>query len=107
MDFIIFLPYLVACALVTYLVRMHPMVLVRKKIETRFVLSILHYVPNSVLTVMTIPDIFYASSDPVCAAVGFGVALVLAFFDRGLMQVAAISCGAVLAAELLLPHILF
>ena len=45
MDFIKFLPYLVACALVTYLVRMLPMVLVRKKIENRFVLSFLHYVP--------------------------------------------------------------
>ena len=33
-------------------------------------------------------------------------ALVLAFFDRGLLQVAAISCGAVLAAELLLPYII-
>ena len=82
------------------------MVLVRKKIENRFILSFLHYVPYSVLTVMTIPDIFYVSSNPICAAIGFGVALVLAFFDRGLLQVAAISCGAVLLAELLLPYIL-
>lgn len=106
MDFLKFLPYLIACAGVTYLVRMLPMVLVRKKIENRFILSFLHYVPYSVLTVMTIPDIFYASSNPICAAIGFGVALVLAFFDRGLLQVAAISCGAVLAAELLLPYII-
>ncbi len=106
MDFLKFLPYLFACASVTYLVRMLPMVLVRKKIENRFILSFLHYVPYSVLTVMTIPDIFYASSNPICAAAGFGTALVLAFFDRGLLQVAAISCGVVLAGELILPYIM-
>ena len=106
MDFLKFLPYLFACALVTYLVRMLPMVLVRGKIQNRFVLSFLHYVPYSVLTVMTIPDIFYASSSPVCAAVGFGIALVLAIFDRGLLQVAAISCAGVLCAELLLPYLI-
>ena len=106
MDFLKFLPYLITCALVTYLVRMLPMVLVRKKIENRFLLSFLYYVPYSVLTVMTIPEIFYVSQSPVCAAAGFGAALVLAFFDRGLLQVAAISCAVVLAGELLLPYIM-
>lgn len=99
MSFIEFLPYLLVCAGVTYLVRMLPMVLVRKKIENKFILSFLHYVPYSVLTVMTIPDIFYSTSSPISASIGFTVALVLAFFDKGLLRVAAISCAAVLAVE--------
>jgi branched-subunit amino acid transport protein len=102
MSFLKILPYLLVAAGVTYLVRMLPMVLVRKKIENRFILSFLHYVPYSVLTVMTIPDIFYSTSSPVSATVGFATALVLAFFDKGLLKVAAISCAAVLAAELLM-----
>lgn len=99
MNFFEFLPYLLVSAGVTYLVRMLPMVLVRKKIENKFILSFLHYVPYSVLTVMTIPDIFYSTSSPVSASVGFAAAFVLAFFDKGLLRVAAISCAVVLAVE--------
>lgn len=102
MNFIEFLPYLLVTAGVTYLVRMLPMVLVRKKIENKFILSFLHYVPYSVLTVMTIPDIFYSTSSPISASVGFAAAFVLAFFDKGLLRVAAISCAAVLAVESLM-----
>ena len=43
---------------VTYLVRMLPLVLVKKKIQNRFLLSFLYYIPYAVLSVMTIPAIF-------------------------------------------------
>lgn len=99
MTFFEFLPYLLISAGVTYLIRMLPMVLVRKKIENKFILSFLHYVPYSVLTVMTIPDIFYSTSSPISAAIGFATAFVLAFFDKGLLRVAAVSCAMVLAVE--------
>jgi branched-subunit amino acid transport protein len=89
-------------AVVTYLLRLLPLLFVRHKINSRFIRSFLYYVPYSVLTVMTIPDIFYSTSSPVSATVGFATALVLAFFDKGLLKVAAISCAAVLAAELLM-----
>lgn len=102
MSFIEFLPYLAVTAGVTYLVRMLPMVLMRKKITNRYVLSFLHYIPYSVLTVMTIPAIFSATSSPVSAAVGFVAAFVSAFFDKGLLKVAALSCAAVLATELII-----
>ena len=105
MNFIKFLPYLAVSAGVTYLIRMLPMVLVRKKIENRFILSFLHYIPYSVLTVMTVPSIFYATAHPISACIGFAAALVLAFFDKGLLQVAALSCAAVLCAELVMQYI--
>ena len=47
---------------VTYLLRMLPLALFRKKIENRFVRSFLAYVPYAVLAAMTIPDIFFSTS---------------------------------------------
>ena len=45
-------------AVVTYLIRMLPMAIFRKKIKNRFIQSFLSYVPYSVLAAMTFPAIF-------------------------------------------------
>ena len=50
-----FFIYLLVMAGVTYLVRMLPMVLVKKKITNTFIRSFLYYVPYAVLSVMTVP----------------------------------------------------
>ena len=94
--------YLLVTAGVTYLVRMVPMVALKKKIRSRFLLSFLHYIPYAVLSVMTVPAIFYATENPISAAVGFLVALVLAWRGKSLLQVAAAACGAVLLMQLVL-----
>lgn len=93
--------YLLVTAGVTYLVRAVPLVLVKGKIRNRFVLSFLHYIPYAVLSVMTIPAIFYASGEPVSAIVGFLVAVLLAYREKSLVQVAAAACAAVLIVQLL------
>ena len=93
--------YLAVTAGVTYLVRALPLVLVRSKIKNRFVLSFLHYIPYAVLSVMTVPAIFYATGDHLSAIVGFVVATMLALWNRTLLTVAAAACGAVLAVQLL------
>lgn len=102
MPYTKFFVFLAVMAGTTYLIRMIPLVLVRRKIQNRFILSFLHYIPISVLTVMTVPAIFYATSSVITAAAGFAVALILAYFKKSLVTVAAFSCLAVLAAELLL-----
>ncbi len=102
MPILKFLLYLGVMAGVTYLIRMIPLVAVRSKIENRFILSFLYYVPYTVLTVMTVPAILYATSSLVSAIVGFAVALVLAYFERSLVTVAAGACGAVFVCELLI-----
>ena len=94
--------YLLTMAGVTYLVRMLPMVLIKKKIQNRFLLSFLYYIPYAVLTVMTVPAILYSTSSVLSAVVGTATALVLAFFNKGLLTVAGISCAAVLITELIL-----
>ena len=93
--------YLAVTAGVTYLVRAIPLVLVRKKIKNRFVLSFLHYIPYAVLSVMTVPAIFYATGDRLSAIIGFAVATLLALWNKSLLTVAAAACGAVLAVQLL------
>ena len=105
MPYTKFFIYLAVMAGVTYLVRMVPLFLVRRKIQNRFVLSFLHYIPIAVLSVMTVPAIFYASSSVITALAGFIAALVFAYFEKSLVQVAAFSCVAVLIAELLLKYL--
>ena len=97
-----FWTYLLVMAGITYLIRMVPLVLVKKKIKNRFVLSFLYYIPYAVLSVMTIPAIFYSTAYKVSALAGFTVAVILSYFEKSLLKVAAFSCVAVFAAELLI-----
>ena len=87
-------------ALVTYLIRMLPIAVFRKKIQNRFVLDFLYYVPYAVLAAMTIPAVFYSSNGLISAAAGFIVAAVMSFFERGLLLVALCACGGVFITEL-------
>ena len=82
---------------ITYLVRMLPFVLFRKKIKNNFLKSFFYYIPYAVLAAMTIPAILYSTSSIASAAAGLAVALLLAFFERSLLTVAV---GAALTAFL-------
>ncbi len=82
-------------AIVTYLIRVTPMVLIRKKIKNRWIKSFLYYVPYTVLSAMTFPAVLYSTSSFVSAATGSLVAIVLAYTKRSLLTVAV---GAALAA---------
>lgn len=105
-----FVIYLLAMAGVTYLIRMLPLVLIKKKIENKFILSFLHYIPYAVLTVMTIPAVFSSTAHIISAIFGFIAALIAAWRGKSLPVVAAVACVAVLIYELagqyLLPQIL-
>ena len=98
--------YLLVMAGVTYLVRMLPLVLVKKKITNRFLLSFLYYIPYAVLIVMTIPASLYATGSLTTAAVGIAVALVLAWRKKSLLVVAAGAVAGVLCAYLGVTYLL-
>ena len=89
-------------ALVTYLPRMLPLVIFRKKINNRYVRSFLNYVPYAVLAAMTFPAIFSATSSPLSALAGLIVALTLAYWGKGLLTVALSASAAVFLTELLM-----
>ena len=74
----------------------------KKKINNRFILSFLHYIPFAVLTTMTIPGIFYSVSNKFSAFFGFAAALISAYFGKSLLKVAIYACVAVLIAELII-----
>lgn len=94
--------YIVVMAIVTYLIRMIPLTVFRKKVENKYIKSFLYYVPYACLTAMTLPAVFYASGSFWSALAGAAVAVVLAMKDRSLVTVAAGACVAVFVAEQLM-----
>ncbi len=94
--------YILVMAGVTYLLRMLPMTLIRKKINSRFIRSVLYYLPYSVLSAMILPSVFYSTGSIITAGVGLAVALLLAFFDRSLITVAIGASAAAYITGLLL-----
>lgn len=99
----LFFVYLFIMAGSTYLIRAIPFVLVKKKIENRFIRSFLSYIPYAVLTAMTIPAIFYATGSVVSAGVGLLVAVIFALWNQDLTVVAVAACVAVFITELVIP----
>ncbi len=100
-----FLPYLVVMAGVTYLVRVIPFSLFRKKIQNRFINSFLYYTPYAVLSAMTFPAILYATGNLWSGIAGLLMALLLAYKKKSLLTVACGACLAVFAVELLLMYV--
>ena len=98
---LLFFVYLIVMAGVTYLIRMLPLVFCRKEISNKYVKSFLYYIPYTVLTAMTVPAIFYSTGSMLSAAIGTGVAVVLAYFKRGLLTVAIGATAAVFLTEVI------
>lgn len=105
LDNKIFVPLLITMAVTTYLVRMIPFTLFRKKLEKPSVKAFFDYIPYTVLSAMTFPAILYATGSVISAAIGFAVALVLGFFERSLIVVAVGACLASLVAGVVMMYI--
>lgn len=82
-------------ALMTYLIRVSPMVIFRKKIEDNRIKSFLYYIPYTVLAAMTFPAIFSSTESPIGALAGCVAAVLLAYFRCGLLVVALGAAGIV------------
>lgn len=87
--------YIFTMAAVTYLIRMIPLTVFRKKIQNQFLRSFLYYVPYACLMAMTFPAVLYATGNIWSAAAGVAVALILAFREKSLAVVALFACIAV------------
>ncbi|MBO5521349.1 MAG: AzlD domain-containing protein [Eubacterium sp.] len=94
--------YILVMAVVTYLIRMLPFTLIRGKVRSRFLRSLLYYIPYAVLAAMTFPSIFYATGNTATAVVGTVTALLLAWFRMPLIVVALAAAGAAFAAGMFL-----
>ncbi len=96
-----FWPYLFVMAGVTYLTRMLPLMLVRKKIRNRFLRSFFYCLPYSVLTAMTLPGILYATGSMLSAAAGLAVSSFLAYRGKSVMTVAMSACITVFLVQMI------
>ncbi|MCQ2532077.1 MAG: AzlD domain-containing protein [Saccharofermentans sp.] len=102
MNNAIYFPLLLVSVLVTYLIRAIPFVLFKKKIENKRVQAFFDYIPYAVLSAMTFPAILYSTNSIISAAVGFVIALILAYRGKSLLVVAIGTClGAFLTSLLL------
>ena len=93
---------IVTMALVTYLIRVTPLVLIRREIKNRTVRSFLYYVPYVTLSVMTFPAILSATAVLWSALAALTVAVVLSLCRCKLPVVALAACVTVFAVECLL-----
>ena len=94
--------YIFAMALTTYLIRMLPLTIFRKPIQSLFLRSFLYYVPYVCLTAMTFPSILSSTQSILSGAAALLVAIALAYKGMSLMVVALSSSAAVLIVEFLL-----
>lgn len=77
-------------AAVTIAIRVTPVTLMRKPVESRFVRSFLTYVPYVTLAVMTFPAIVDSAGTPLAGTAALVVGVVLAWLGAGLPVVAAV-----------------
>lgn len=89
-------------ALVTYLIRVLPMVLIRQQIRNRFLRSFLYYVPYVTLSGMTFPAILQATGVWWAGALALGTSIFAALRTRSLFVVALVACATVLVCQGLL-----
>ncbi|MBQ8793472.1 MAG: AzlD domain-containing protein [Clostridia bacterium] len=91
--------YMFIMAAVTYLIRMLPLALIKKKITNKFFKSFLYYVPFVTLAVMTFPAILDATENVWSALAAFVVSMITAYAGGGLPIVAGIACVVVFVVE--------
>lgn len=90
-------------ALMTYAIRVSPMIIFRKKIENVRVKSFLYYIPYTVLAAMTFPAIFSSTASQKGAIAGCAVAVLLAYLKKGLLLVAVGAAVTVYVVSMIFP----
>lgn len=94
--------YILVSAVVSYIIRATPLVLIRREITNRTLRSFLYYVPYVTLAVMTFPAIVEATQSPIAGALALAAGIVLAWRGASLFMVAVVCCLVVLGAEFIL-----
>ena len=92
--------YILVMAVVTYIVRVIPLVFFKNEIKSVFIKSFLHYVPYVTLSVMTFPAIITASGNSLWGVIGFAVAIIVSLIKGSLPLVASCCCLAVYISSL-------
>ena len=94
--------YIAVMAVVTYLIRVLPLTLIRKKITNVTLRSFLYYVPYVTLSLMTFPAILSATDSIWSALAAFVVAVIIAYKGGSLIKVTIFACLTVFVLEMFL-----
>ena len=94
--------YIAVMTVVTYLIRVLPLTLIRKKITNVTLRSFLFYVPYVTLAIMTFPAIINVTNSIWSGIAALVIGVLLAYFGISLFGVAVCSCAAVFIIELLI-----
>ncbi len=94
--------YLAVMAGTIYAIRALPLVLLRRRIENRFIRSFLYYVPYVTLAVMTFPAILSATGSIWSAWAALIAGILLAWCGAGLLTVSVSACAVVFVLEMFL-----
>ena len=108
-------------ALITYLLRAVPLLLLRRQLTNPFLVALFKYMPFALLSAMIFPDIFNSTADitadaatkngspiPLISAImGFVIALILSLKDKKLPTVAAAACGVAFIVERICTLLIF
>lgn len=97
-----FILALLVTAGITYLIRLLPILFVRKRIKNRFLKSFLYYVPHVVLSVLAFPAVITATGNVISGIIAASVCIVMAYMRKGLLSCMLGSVAAALITEAIL-----
>ncbi|MBR6085075.1 MAG: AzlD domain-containing protein [Spirochaetales bacterium] len=92
--------YIIGMWFITAIIRILPLLVLRRPIRNRFLRSFFHYVPYVTLAVMTFPAIVNATNSPLAGAAALIAGIVLAWIGPNMITVSAACCVVVLVLEL-------
>ena len=93
---------LTVMALTVYVIRVSPLLFLRKPIKNRWFRSFLYYVPYVTLSVLTFPAILTVTENPLCGLFALIVGVLISWFFGDLFAVSIACCITVFAAQFLL-----
>lgn len=93
---------LLVTAGITYLIRLLPLLFVRKRIKNEFLKSFLYYIPYVVLSVLAFPAILTSTGNLASGIAAAVVCAILAYMNRGLIVCMLGSVSAALVTEIIL-----
>ena len=93
--------YILGMCLITAVIRILPLLVLRRPIQNKFLKSFFYYVPYVTLSVMTFPAIVNATASPVAGAAALVAGIVLAWIGANMITVSAACCVVVFVLELI------
>ena len=86
-------------AVVMFVCRVVPLFVFKNKIKNKFLNSVFAYIPYAVLASLTFPEVFKSTGSPLSATLGVITAVILSYFEKGLITVLLSSTVVVFVAN--------